>query len=251
MTQCNMSENKSMKKIDTRRLPVHIAIIMDGNGRWAAERGLPRLAGHRAGVRSVKEIVKLCGELGIKVLTLYAFSTENRKRPKAEVRAIMALIGIFLKKELMELNANRVKLTAIGRLSKLPPSVLKELENCMRITHGNTGLILNLALNYGGRTEIIDGIKRFVSDVQKDKCSISDLDEGLFSRYLYTSELPDPDLLIRTSGEMRVSNFLLWQISYTEMWNTPVFWPDFGREELLKAIAEYQRRERRFGNTGE
>lgn len=239
-----------MKKIDKNRLPVHIAIIMDGNGRWAAEKGLPRIEGHRAGVRSVREIVKLCSELGIKVLTLYAFSTENRKRPKVEVRAIMSLLRIFLKKEIMELNTNNVKLMAIGRLSKLHPSVLKELENCMHITHENTGLILNLALNYGGRAEIIDGIKKFVSDVRKDKCSISDLDEKLFSRYLYTSELPDPDLLIRTSGEMRVSNFLLWQISYAEMWNTPVFWPDFGREELLKAISEYQRRERRFGNTG-
>jgi undecaprenyl diphosphate synthase len=245
-----MSENKLMKKIDRKRLPVHIAIIMDGNGRWAMEKGLSRIAGHRAGVSSVREIVKLCSELGIKVLTLYAFSTENWKRSKVEVRAIMSLLRIFLKKEIMELNTNNVKLMAIGRLSKLPSPVLKELKNCMRITHRNTGLILNLALNYGGRAEIIDGIKKLVSGMQKDKCSISDLDENLFSRCLYTSELPDPDLLIRTSGEMRVSNFLLWQISYAEMWNTPVLWPDFSREELLRAIAEYQTRKRRFGSAG-
>ncbi len=241
-------EKELMKKVDVSRLPAHVAIIMDGNGRWAKQKGLCRVEGHRAGVRQVKEVVRFCSDLGIQVLTLYAFSTENWKRPKVEVMAIMSLLRTFLRKEIEELNANRVKLTAIGRLSEMPSPALRELEKCMAMTSQNDGLILNLALNYGGRSDIVDGIKRLAADIQNGKRALQDINEELFSRYLYTSGLPDPELLIRTSGEMRVSNFLLWQISYAEIWVTPVYWPDFGRTHLLEAIIDYQARERRFGD---
>lgn len=244
-----LSEKELMKKVDKSRLPAHIAIIMDGNGRWAKRKRLSRIDGHRAGIRPVRETVRLCGQLGIKVLTLYAFSTENWKRPKAEIKIIMSLLRTFLRKEIEELNANRVKLIAIGRLSELHSSALRELEKCMKTTANNDGLILNLALNYGGRADIIDGVKKLVSDIQSGKHKPKDLDEELFSQYLYTSGLPDPDLLIRTSGEMRVSNFLLWQISYAEIWVTPVYWPDFQRSHLLRALIDYQMRDRRFGKT--
>ncbi len=244
-----LSEKDLMKEIDKRQLPAHIAIIMDGNGRWAKRKHLPRIQGHRAGTRSVKEIVRSCNELGIKVLTLYAFSTENWKRPQVEVRALMLILRTFLRKEIRELNAKHVKLTAIGELSELPSPVVRELENCMKLTSSNNGLILNLALNYGGRAEIVSGVKKLVADIQNGKHALKDIDEELLSRYLYTSGLPDPDLLIRTSGEMRVSNFLLWQISYAEIWVTPVYWPDFGRIHLLQAIVDYQTRGRRFGKS--
>jgi undecaprenyl diphosphate synthase len=242
------SEEKLMKKVDMNRLPAHIAIVMDGNGRWAKKRGLRRVEGHRAGIRSVKKVVRLCNDLKIQILTLYAFSTENWKRPRAEVAVIMSLLKTFLRKEIKELNANHVKLTAIGRLSELPSPALRELKKCMKMTSQNDGLILNLAINYGGRADIIDGIKKLAADIQNGKRTLQDIDEDLFNRYLYTSGLPDPELFIRTSGEMRVSNFLLWQISYAEIFVTPVYWPDFGRENLLQAIIDYQMRERRFGD---
>ncbi len=240
-------EEKLLGKLDRARLPVHIAIIMDGNGRWAKMKGLSRIGGHRAGVNTVKEIVLFCNDLGIKVLTLYTFSTENWKRPKVEVRALMSILKRYLRKEIEELKKQRIRLKVIGRLSELPSPVRRELENGIKATSENHGLILNLALNYGGRIDILDGVRKLIKDIQKGECTLEDLDEELFSRYLYTSGLPDPDLLIRTAGEMRVSNFLLWQISYAEIWVTPTYWPDFHRANLLQAIVDYQTRERRFG----
>ncbi len=242
-----MTTEELMKQLDKTRLPAHIAIIMDGNGRWADEKGLSRIEGHLAGVNCVRKIVRFCGGLGIRVLTLYTFSTENWTRPELEVKALMGLLKKYLREEIEELNRNHVRLKAIGRLEELPLPVRKELENCMRITSKNDGLILNLALNYGGRADIVDGVRKLVSDVEDGKLKLRDINEKVFSQYLYTSGLPDPELLIRTSGEMRVSNFLLWQISYAEIWVTPVYWPDFGRAHLLQAIVDYQKRERKFG----
>ena len=236
-----------MKQVDRTRLPTHIAIIMDGNGRWAEKKGLPRIEGHRVGVNCVKEIVRFCGDLGIGVLTLYTFSTENWARPEVEVKVLMSLLQRYLRREIEELNRNHVRLRAIGRLEELPLPVRKELENCVRVTSKNDGLILNLALNYGGRADIVDGARKLASDVKDGKLKLEDIDEELFSRYLYTSGLPDPELLIRTGGDTRVSNFLLWQISYAEIWVTAVCWPDFGKRHLLQAIVDYQKRERRFG----
>ena len=242
-----LSEEELMDKLDRARLPVHIAIIMDGNGRWAKMKGLSRIEGHRAGVSTVKEIVLFCNNLGIKILTLYTFSTENWKRPKVEVRALMSILRRYLRKEIEELKKQGIRLKVIGRLSELPLLVRRELENGIKATSENHGLILNLALNYGGRVDILDGVRKLVEDIQEGKCTLKDLNEELFSRYLYTSGLPDPDMLIRTAGEMRVSNFLLWQISYAEIWVTPTYWPDFHRAHLLQAIVDYQTRDRRFG----
>ena len=242
-----LSEKELLKKLDRSCLPVHIAIIMDGNGRWAKMKGLSRIEGHRAGVSTVKEIVLFCNNLGIKILTLYTFSTENWKRPKVEVRALMSILRRYLRKEIEELKKQGIRLKVIGRLSELPSPVRRELENGIKATSENQGLILNLALNYGGRVDILDGVRKLVEDIQEGKCTLGDLNEELFSRYLYTSGLPDPDMLIRTAGEMRVSNFLLWQISYAEIWVTPTYWPDFHRAHLLQAIVDYQMRERRFG----
>lgn len=238
-----------MKQVDRSRLPAHIAIIMDGNGRWAEGKGVSRIEGHVAGLNSVKEIVRSCSELGIGVLTLYAFSTENWARPKLEVKALMGLLRRYLRREVEELDKNHVRLKAIGMLEGLPAPVQKELENCMKITSQNDGLILNLALNYGGRADIVEGVRKLAVDFKDGELKLEDINEELFSRYLYTSGLPDPELLIRTSGEMRVSNFLLWQISYAEIWVTPIHWPDFNKKHLLEAIVAYQKRERRFGKT--
>lgn len=239
------------EKLDKAKLPRHIAIIMDGNGRWARKRGLPRIAGHRAGVKSVREIVRACGEIGIKVLTLYAFSAENWKRPRLEVDTLMRLLREFLRKELPNLNKNRVRLRAMGRLKELPRKVQEALEKAIKSTEKNDGLILNLALNYGSRSEIVDAVKGLAKDVEKGVYKPEEINEEIFEKYLYTSHLPipvpDPDLLIRTSGEHRVSNFLLWQVSYSEIWITPVYWPDFRRLHLLEALLDYQGRERRFG----
>lgn len=225
------------------KLPSHIAIIMDGNGRWAKKRGLPRIVGHRVGAKSVKEIVRACGELGIKVLTLYAFSIENWKRPKTEVDALMNLLIRYLKKEVPELMKNNVKLIITGRINELPERVIEEIKDAQNKTFSNTGLILNLAINYSGRAEIVDAVKKII-DARIPEESI---DEELFSKYLYRPDLSEPDLLIRTSSEMRISNFLLWQIAYTEIWITDVLWPDFREKHLLDAIISYQKRERRFG----
>lgn len=228
-------------------LPRHIAIIMDGNGRWAKMQGLPRIAGHRAGVESVREVVRACGELQIEVLTLYAFSVENWRRPKTEVSILMELLLQTVEEELEELQENDVKLMTMGRLHDLPVETRQALEEAVKATSDNKGLILNLALSYGGRAEIVDAVRRLAQDVESGRLLPQKINEDVFRRYLYTTDLPDPDLLIRTSGELRVSNFLLWQLAYTEIWVTNVLWPDFRRKHLYQAIRDYQGRQRRFG----
>ncbi len=235
------------KSLDPGRLPKHIAVIMDGNGRWAKQRHLPRIAGHKAGVDSVREIVEASARAGIEALTLYAFSTENWKRPAMEVQALWQLLRLYLKSELSTLQRNRVKLNAIGRIEELPDAVQRELRQVITATENNTGLQLNLALNYSGRAELVDAVKSIVAS----GIAVEDIDEDVVSRHLETSGLPDPDLLIRTSGEMRVSNFLLWQIAYSELVVSSVLWPDFRSRHLLEAIHEFQRRERRFGGVTE
>ncbi|SEF45316.1 undecaprenyl diphosphate synthase [Caloramator fervidus] len=233
--------------IDMSNIPQHIAIIMDGNGRWAKRRNLPRTMGHRAGVETIREIVKTCSKLGVKYLTLYAFSTENWKRPKEEVNALMNLLVEYLRGEVDELNKNNVIINWIGDISKLPSMCQAELIRAKEITKNNTGLMLNLALNYGGRDEIKRGIVNIVKDVKEGKLNINDINEELISSYLDTSKMPDPDLLIRPSGELRISNFLLWQIAYAELWFSDVLWPDFTSKHLIQAIKDYQMRDRRFG----
>jgi undecaprenyl diphosphate synthase len=229
------------------KIPRHIAIIMDGNGRWAKKRGLPRILGHRTGIESVREIVRTCSELGVEYLTLYTFSRENWRRPPDEVKALMGMLKKLLRQEVDELNRKNVRIRAIGRLSDLPDEVRRELERAIKITENNTGLKLYLALSYGGRAEIVDALKKLAQRVKNNELEPDEIDEEVVRNSLYDPELPDPDLLIRTSGEMRVSNFLLWQIAYTEIYVTPTLWPDFRREDLLKAIEEYGKRERRFG----
>ena len=228
-------------------LPRHIAIIMDGNGRWAKARGAPRLLGHRAGRESVREVVRGCAELGVEVLTLYTFSTENWNRPAREVSALMTMLRASLRHERAELRANNVRLQVIGRITDLPAPVLRAIEETQQYLVGSTGMLLNLALSYGGRIELVDAIRRMLGEGAEHRLRPQDVDEELVSSFLYTAGLPDPDLLIRTSGEMRISNFLLWQLAYTEFWVTDTLWPDFRRRHLLQAVAEYQRRERRFG----
>lgn len=228
-------------------LPVHIAIIMDGNGRWAKQRSLPRVAGHREGINSVREITRVCGELGIKHLTLYTFSAENWARPRQEVSALMSLLLTTIKKEVAALNKNNVRLTTIGALETLPKAAQKGLRDGMELTRNNTGLNLNLALSYGGRQEIIRALRKIVQDVQDQVVEPDLISEELLGQYLYTADIPDPDLLIRTGGEYRVSNFLLWQMAYTELYVTPQLWPAFREQQLLEALQDYQHRERRFG----
>lgn len=232
-------------------LPQHIAIIMDGNGRWAKKRGLPRIAGHNEGINSVREVTRECGKLGIKVLTLYTFSIENWSRPRNEVTGLMSLLMHTIRNEIDELDRNNVRLTLIGRLQDLPPEPLAGLQAGVERTKQNTGLNLNLALSYGSRTEILDATRAIVKAALEGKLHPDEINEHIFSQFLYTKDMPDPDLLIRTSGEMRVSNFLLWQLAYTEIYVTPVYWPDFRTRELLEAIFDYQKRERRFGKTSE
>ncbi len=229
------------------RIPTHVAIIMDGNGRWAAQRNKPRTFGHEAGVKAVKEVVKASSELGIKYLTLYTFSIENWNRPKDEIDALMSLLSRTTRRELKELIKNDVKLITTGRISGLSALRRTVLADAVRRTRDNKGLVLNLALNYGGRTEILDAVKAIGNAIKAGMIDVHDIDEELFSNFLYTATLPDPDLLIRTSGEMRISNFLLWQTSYTELHIIDTLWPDFGRRELFEAVLEYQGRERRFG----
>lgn len=232
---------------NSKNIPQHVAIIMDGNGRWARSRGLPKIAGHRAGVKSAEEAVRAAGELGIKVLTLYTFSTENWKRPRKEIDALFNLLERYLDREEEKFSKNNIKFTVIGSNEGLPESVRKKLRKVMESTKKNTGLTLNLALNYGSRDEIINAARNIAKDVTAGSLSVEDIDDSVFSAYLYTKDLPDPDLLIRTSGEFRVSNFLLWQISYAELYVTKKLWPDFKKQDLEKAVAEFQRRERRFG----
>jgi undecaprenyl diphosphate synthase len=231
------------RQVDFARLPAHVAIIMDGNGRWAAQRHLPRVEGHRAGIDSVRDVVESSARLGIGVLTLYAFSVENWKRPRAEVNTLMKLLKRYLRLELSTLLANNIRFRVIGREEELSPDVRHELEIGARQTAGNTGMQFNIALNYGGRAEIVDAARRaMAAGVPADE-----LDEQRFGDFLYTAGQPDPDLLIRTSGEMRVSNFLLWQIAYSEIWVTETLWPDFRCRHLLDAIVAYQKRDRRYG----
>lgn len=232
-------------------IPMHIAIIMDGNGRWAKRRGLPRVSGHREGVKSVRDVVEACAQLGVKYLTLFAFSTENWRRPKEEIDTLMKLLIKTLRSETEKLHKNDIKLMAIGDIDSLPKEVRQELKEAMEKTKNNKRMVLNLALSYSGRWEIIEAVKEIARDVKKGKVKIEEIDDKLFSNYLKTAGIPDPDLLIRTSGELRISNFLLWQIAYTELYITDCLWPDFRRKHLYEAIRDYQRRERRFGMTSE
>lgn len=245
--ESRVSEEELKKKVDYSRLPCHIAIIMDGNGRWATRRGLPRSAGHRAGVESLRDIVELCVELEINVLTVYAFSTENWKRPQEEVDVLMDLLVEYLYNEIVELHKNNVCVRPIGRIHELPESARLALKKAVDKTCNNTGLVLNIALNYGGRVELVDAVRKIVQKVEDGDLVPEAIDEMTMAQHLYTAGLPDPDLLIRPSGEFRVSNFLLWQLAYTEFWLTTVMWPDFTRVNLLQAIIDYQNRERRFG----
>ena len=230
-----------------RKVPRHVAIIMDGNGRWARERGLPRIFGHRAGIESVREIVRACGEVGIEALTLYVFSVENWERPREEVRGLMGMLRELLRKEVRDLDKNHVRLMSIGRRDLLPKVVQEELERAIKALKKNTGLVLNLALSYGGRAEIVEAARWIGEEAKEGRLDPAKLDEKTFAKHLNAPDLPDPDLLIRTAGEMRVSNFLLWQIAYAELYVTDVLWPDFRRPNLLKAIEDFQKRERRFG----
>jgi undecaprenyl diphosphate synthase len=231
------------RQVDFDRLPAHIAVIMDGNGRWAAQRHLPRVEGHRAGIESVREVVEGSARLGIRVLTLYAFSVENWKRPATEVTMLMMLLKQYLRLELNTLLRNDIRFQVVGRIEELAPDIQRELREAARKTANNDGMLFNIALNYGGRAEIVEAARRLVAEhVPPD-----DITEQRFSDYLYTAGQPDPDLLIRTSGEMRVSNFLLWQIAYAEIWVTDTLWPDFRKRHLLEAILAYQKRERRYG----
>jgi undecaprenyl diphosphate synthase len=237
--------------IDTENLPRHIAIIMDGNGRWAQKHIIGRIQGHRKGAKSVRTVVRACRKAGIKYLTLYAFSMENWDRPDEEVQALMLLLEEYLTNEVEELNQQGIRLTTIGEIQRLNPSVQEKLKQAMESTKANDKMTLILALSYGGRDEIICAVKKIIRDNQNGKLDVNDIDKAAFNNYLFTSEIPDPDLLIRTSGECRISNFLLWQMAYTELYFTKVLWPDFTKDDLFRAIASYQKRERRFGLTGE
>ncbi|MEW6770674.1 MAG: isoprenyl transferase [Bacillota bacterium] len=233
--------------LDPSRLPRHVAVIMDGNGRWAVKRGLPRSVGHRAGADSLREIVHLCAELGIGVLSAYAFSTENWRRPSEEVNFLMNLFVEYAGREVGELKRNGIRTRVIGRVDGLPAEVLDAVRMLEKETREGTRLVLNLAVNYGARWEIVDAVRSIAEKVQTGKLKPEEIDEAVIGAHLYTAGLPDPDLLIRPAGEFRVSNFLLWQLAYTEFYITPVLWPDFGRVDFLQALVSYQRRERRFG----
>lgn len=233
--------------IDINKVPTHIAIIMDGNGRWAKARFLPRTAGHKAGVETIRKVLMECQRLGVKHLTLYAFSTENWKRPKLEVDTLMNLLSTYLKKEVRELHKNNVKITTIGYTSQLPQACIDELERAYELTKFNTGVNLNLALNYGARYDIKNAVIDIVKDAKCGKLDIKDITEDTITNYLSTKSIPDPELIVRTSGEERLSNFLLWEAAYSEFYFTNVHWPDFNEKELQKAIYDYQNRDRRFG----
>jgi len=234
-------------ELDKNKLPIHIAIIPDGNGRWAKKRGMPRSAGHREGAKTLKKIVKFCAQLGIKYMTIYVFSTENWKRPKSEVDDLMSLLLEFLKNAEAELEGSNVRIKVIGRIEDLSEELQREISRVEKHTDGNTGLCLNIALNYGGRDEIVSAVKKIAREVAEGRLKPGDINENTISDMLYTSKIPDPDLLIRTSGEKRSSNFLLWQLAYTEFWYTNVLWPDFSEENMVEAICDFQNRNRRFG----
>jgi len=243
-----LDESSYLAQIDLDRLPRHIAVIMDGNGRWAKKRRLPRIAGHRAGIRAVRQVVEACARLGVPYLTLYAFSVENWKRPHAEVQLLMSLLREYLKKEINELNEQNISLGVIGRIGELSAPVRSDLERAIQQTQQNTGLRLTLALNYGSRAELVDAVRALVARARSN--GALEIDESAVSRQLYTAAIPDPDLLIRTSGEMRLSNFLLWQAAYSEIWVTDTLWPDFTQIHLFQAVLDFQKRERRYGGLG-
>lgn len=236
-----------IQNLDMNKIPKHIGIIMDGNGRWAKARNLPRTVGHKAGIETIRDIVKECSNLGVKYLTLYAFSTENWIRPIEEVSTLMNLLVEYLKKEFKELDSNNVVINSIGDISKLPAICQTELKKAYENTKNNTGLVLNLALNYGGRADITTAFKKIYEDIKSGKLKENQISEELISNYLYTSGMPDPDIIIRPSGEFRLSNFLLWQAAYSEFWVSDIKWPDFKKENLHKAIYDFQQRDRRYG----
>lgn len=243
----SLNNKELLAKIDMDKLPKHIAIIMDGNGRWAKKRALPRNFGHQEGMERVIEVVESASEIGIKHLTLYAFSTENWKRPITEINGLMNILVLYIRQELEKLHKNNIKLNILGDISKLPDKPRKEVEKAVDKTKNNTKMTLNIALNYGGRDEIVNGIKEYLKDLELGNISLYDLNTESFSNYLYTRNQPDPDLLIRPSGELRLSNFLLYQIAYAEFWFSDVLWPDFHQRELYLSIIDYQNRNRRFG----
>ena len=246
----NREEAELLDKIDLHRLPEHLAIIMDGNGRWAQRRHLPRIAGHRTGVKTAREIIESCARLKLPCLTLYAFSLENWRRPQTEVDFLMRLLREYLKRELPSIHKNNIRLLIIGRSEQLPEVVRKDIQSAMSLTAKNTGMKLVVALNYGGRAELVDAFNTILQQVRSNGMAAFQADEQTISEHLYTAGLPDPDLLIRTSGEMRVSNFLLWQIAYAEIYVTETLWPDFSRARLLEALVDFQKRERRYGGLG-
>lgn len=240
-----------MIDISKDELPQHIAIIMDGNGRWAKKRGLIRSVGHRAGMEKIREVTQLCSDFGIKILTIYAFSCQNWKRPRREVNFLMSGFKRYLDKERDELNKKGTRFRVIGRRRRLSSSLQNKIEEVMSLTKDNKDFFLNLAIDYGGQEEIIDAAKALIKEVVRGNLAVEEIDIDLFKQYLYLEDIPSPDLLIRTGGEYRVSNFLLWHIAYTELWMTPVFWPDFGKKEFLMALKDYAKRERRFGKIKE
>jgi undecaprenyl diphosphate synthase len=246
----NREEAELLQHLDPKRLPSHVAIIMDGNGRWAQRRHLPRIAGHRAGMKATRDVVETCSRLGLSCLTLYAFSLENWRRPETEVHFLMRLLREYVKRELASLMENNIRLLFVGRSGEIPAQVRKDMDDAMRQTARNTGMKLVVALNYGGRAEITDAVNSILDSARANGVTSFRVDEQMISDHLYTAGLPDPDLLIRTSGEMRVSNFLLWQIAYAEIYITDALWPDFSRARLFEAIRDFQKRERRFGGLG-
>jgi undecaprenyl diphosphate synthase len=247
MTKEQQVAEELHRQIDPDRLPRHVAIIMDGNGRWAKKRSLPRVSGHRQGIKSVRDVVETSARIGLQVLTLYAFSVENWKRPRTEINTLMGLLREYLRKEIGTLMKNNIRFSVIGRWQEMPAAVTKDLIWGMEKTLNNTGLLFNIALNYGGRTELVDAFRKISREMSQNGRDPESITEETISRHLYTSGVPDPDLLIRTSGEVRISNFLLWQIAYAEIWVTDVLWPDFRKQNLYQAIVDYQKRERRYG----
>ena len=243
----NNFDNDENIELDMNNIPKHVAIIMDGNGRWAKQRNLPRTMGHKAGVETIRRIIKEGDRLGIKYMTLYAFSTENWKRPKEEVGALMKLLVQYLKQEIDELDRNGVVINVLGDISRLPEECIGEIERAKERTKNNNGIVMNVALNYGGRDEIIRAVQNIVTDIESGTINKEDITKERFSDYLYTKNCPDPDLIIRPSGEQRISNFLLWQCAYSEFWYSNVNWPDFSEKDLQKAIYDYQNRDRRYG----
>ncbi|MGB6430710.1 MAG: isoprenyl transferase [Candidatus Acidiferrales bacterium] len=243
----NKEEARLLGQLDSRRLPEHVAVIMDGNGRWAQRRHLPRLAGHKAGVRAARNVIETCARLGIPALTLYAFSMENWRRPKTETDFLMRLLREYLRRELPVIHKNNIRMLVIGRADQLPAGVRSDVDRAMELTAGNSGMKLAVALNYGGRAELVDAFNSILDRVRNNGIGSFRVDEEMVAKHLYTAGLPDPDLLIRTSGEMRVSNFLLWQIAYAEIYVTETLWPDFTRTELYRALVDFCGRERRYG----